>query len=121
MNGMRGCKSLSAVSRTWASTVWAAFRGFDPFSSPSAGLESSRYQSQYSCQMKWYRAEAASLNRYSVSAARTSVLTEFRRERIHLSASDESGVISSAFGEKSASRFIITNLLAFQILFAKLR
>src|SRR5512143_3558176 len=121
MNGMIGCRSRSEVSRTRASTVCASFRDADPFSSPSAGLESSRYQSQYSCQMKWYRAEAASLNRYSASAARTSVLTEVRRERIHLSASDEWEVMSSGFGEKSASRFIITNLLAFQILFAKLR
>src|SRR3972149_636659 len=101
--------------------VWVALRSAEPFSRPRADLESSRYQSQYSCQMNWYSADAASLKRYSASADCTSLTIEFRRESIHRSASDVFGAMSSEFGVNPSSRFMNTNLLAFQILFAKLR
>jgi len=44
-----------------------------------------------------------------------------QRESIHWSARDNFGVMSSELGMNSSSRFMNTNRLAFQILFAKFR
>src|SRR2546429_804996 len=83
-----------------------------------AGLTSSRYQSQYSCQMKWYIWLEAWSNRYASSDALTSRIVRLRRLRIQRSAKERSFDGAASHGP---SRFITMNRAFFQILLAKLR
>ena len=81
----------------------------------------SRYQSQYLCQIKSYKRFAASLNLYKASALFTSSSVVYRLLSIHLSAKGRFPFFYKTHKSVStfSDRFVMTNLDAFHILFAK--
>src|SRR6185312_15174057 len=81
-NGITGCSSRSSRSSTKPSTARVAATAL---SSPlaSAGLASSRYQSQNSSQAKWYSPSQALPNSYCSSRSSVAAVTAASRDRIH--------------------------------------
>src|SRR5690348_671911 len=123
MNGTIGCNARNEVSST-TSNVWrvdaaasAACPGLDPGSPLSAGLESSRNQSQYSFHTNSYNACARWSKRYVVKCCSTSASVWCRRERIQRSASVFPP--SPACGGGEFVMFINTNRAAFHNLLQK--
>ena len=112
--GIIGCNILKDISRTYLKTLCVfVFK----FSSLNWILAISTYQSQYEFQKKSYNTCAVSpILKFSILLL-TSFAVEFNLSKIHLSAIVK--LLKSISLPSTPSKFINTNLDAFQILLAK--
>ncbi len=120
-NGMNGCSSRSSASSTSSSTARARGAGAARRRRPrQSGLASSMYQSQNSCQTKWYSASAARRSG-SCSSARVDLARASLQRATGSSGRRARAAAPSGAARRPSAACSSTKRDAFQSLLAKAR